>query len=126
MSVVKKNIRKSKTIPSQFYYCNTKFEQIKKKIFAKSWQFICDKTEVNNNGDVFPYDFIEHYIQDPLLLINNNNTIKSISNVCTHRGNILIKNPCNLKDGIMIPVYTGTAPVSERMVGVVFVGEKYP
>ena len=101
MSRVKKNILKSKTIPSQFYYCDNKFEQTKEKIFAKSWQLICDKTQVNNNGDVFPYDFIENYIPEPLLLTNNNNTLKSISNVCTHRGNILIEKPCNLKDGII-------------------------
>jgi len=101
LSRVKKNIHKSKTISSKFYYCSKKFEKIKENIFSKSWQFICDKTQINNNGDAFPYNFIEDYIPEPLLLINNNSEFKSISNVCTHRGNILIEKPINLKDGIV-------------------------
>ena len=101
MSLLKKNIRKSKTIPSKFYYSHKKFEELKESVFAKSWQFICDKTQVKNNLDCWPYDFIDGYIEEPLLLTKNNGTIESITNVCTHRGNILIDKPCSLKNGII-------------------------
>ena len=41
------------------------------------------------------------YIEEPLLLVNNNNKIQSFSNVCTHRGNILVEKAGNIKNGII-------------------------
>ena len=40
-------------------------------------------------------------IDHEVLIINDNSDIKSMSNVCTHRGNILVENPKNLKQGII-------------------------
>ena len=98
---MKPNIKKSKTIPSEFYYSRIKFEEIKEKLFSKHWQFICDNKKLSNHGDSFPYDFIEGFVEEPLLLTNQNGIINSMSNVCTHRGNILVETPCNLKDEIV-------------------------
>tara|TARA_Y100001968_G_scaffold333514_1_gene396830 strand:- start:913 stop:1989 length:1077 start_codon:yes stop_codon:yes gene_type:complete len=98
---VNTNIKKAKTISSKFYYSKKKFEESKEQLFTKNWQLICDINQIKNHGDVLPYEFIEAFIQDPLLIINDNNDIKSMSNVCTHRGNILIEQPCNVKSGIM-------------------------
>mgnify|MGYP001299587794 CR=1 FL=1 len=97
MSGVNPNIKKAKTISSEFYYSKTKFEESKEQLFAKNWQLIGDVNQIKNHGDVLPYEFIEGFIQDPLLIINDNSDIKSMSNVCTHRGNILIEKPCNVK-----------------------------
>ena len=101
MSLVNPNIKKSKTIPSIFYYSQRKLEEIKENLFPKSWQFVCDKNLLIKNGDAFPYNFIENFIEEPLLLVNNNGTIHSMSNVCTHRGNILVEKHCNLNNGII-------------------------
>ena len=101
MSSVKKNIKKSKTIPSNFYYCKTKFQKIKESLFTKYWQYICDTSQLKKHGDVMPYDFIEGFIEDPLILVNNHNNIQSISNVCTHRGNILVEKAGNIQNGII-------------------------
>ena len=95
MSLVNPNIKKSKTIPSKFYYSKKKFEELKELIFHKHWQFICDKSQLKKNGDAFPYSFIEDFIEEPLLLINDNNNIRSMTNVCTHRGNILCTRKSN-------------------------------
>ena len=100
-SMLNKNIKQAKTLPSEFYYSHSKFEDLKEKVFAKNWQFICDTSRLINEGDAVPYDFIKGYIEEPLLLINNNNEIQSFTNVCTHRGNILVEEPCNLKSGII-------------------------
>ena len=101
LSTVKKNIKKSKTIPSEFYYCKTKFKEMKESLFAKHWQFICDTNQLKTHGDVVPYDFIEGFIDDPLILVNNHDSIQSISNVCTHRGNILVEKAGNIQNGIV-------------------------
>ncbi len=99
--MLNKNIKKAKTLPSEFYYSREKFDDLKEKVFTKNWQFICDTSKLTNEGDAIPYDFIKGYIEEPLLLVNNNNKIQSFTNVCTHRGNILVEEPCNLKNGII-------------------------
>jgi len=94
------NINKAKTIDSEFYYSNDIFETNKENLFVKTWQFVCDNSKVKNTDQSYPYEFMEGFIDDPLLLTNQNGNIFSMSNVCTHRGNILIKKPCNIKNGI--------------------------
>ena len=74
MSLVNSNIKKSKTIPSNFYYSQSLFNGIKENLFPKYWQFVCDQRQLNNHGDAFPYEFIENFIEEPLLLVNNDNT----------------------------------------------------
>jgi len=101
VSLLNSNIKKSKTIPSEFYYSKIKFKELKENVFTKHWQFICDRNQLKKHGDALPYDFIEGFIEEPLLLINNHGTINSITNVCTHRGNILVEKSCNLKHGII-------------------------
>ena len=101
MPLINQNIKFSKTIPSRFYYSNKIFEQLKENLFFKNWQLICDITHLSNKGDCFPYDFVEGYIKEPLLLINDNGAIKSMTNVCTHRGNILVEKACNIKKEII-------------------------
>ena len=71
MSFVNPNIKKARTIPSEYYYSNEKFEELKESVFCKSWQFICDTTQIKLEGDCFPYNFIKEYIDEPLLLVNN-------------------------------------------------------
>ena len=75
MSSVNKNIKKSKTIESSFYYSQQKFEDIKESLFAQNWQFICDTKNLTQHGDSIPYEFIPGYIEEPLLLINDNGVI---------------------------------------------------
>ena len=43
--------------------------------------------------------FLDKFISEPLLVINNHDQgYKCYSNVCTHRGNILIEKPCKAKE----------------------------
>tara|TARA_Y100000589_G_scaffold156122_1_gene148661 strand:- start:643 stop:1716 length:1074 start_codon:yes stop_codon:yes gene_type:complete len=100
MDLVNKDIRKAQTIPSDFYYSEQKFNQIKERLFTKHWQLVCDTKNLNNHGDVIPYKFMDNFLPEPLLLCNHKGNLKSMSNVCTHRGNILVDQPCNIQSGI--------------------------
>jgi choline monooxygenase len=100
MKNVNPNIKKAKTIPSEFYYSKDIFDQIKENLFTKTWQYVCDTSQLKVNNSSYPYNFMDGFISDPLLLTNNNGVICSMSNVCTHRGNILVKEPCNIRTGI--------------------------
>ena len=87
------DIRKAETLPSEFYRSDTVYEELKKKIFARSWQLICDTDKIKIPGSVYPFTMLEGYLNEPLLLTRDlEDKVHCLSNVCTHRGNILVEN----------------------------------
>jgi choline monooxygenase len=96
---VNPDISKAKTIAADFYLNPRYFEEAKEKIFAKSWQFVGDTDHVKEPGWVTPVNLLEHYLNEPLLLARDKqNKLHCLSNVCTHRGNLLVEKPCKLND----------------------------
>lgn len=94
---VKKNIARAKTISTDVYTSQDAFEICKEKIFASSWQFIGDSDKIKENGFCSPFTLLEGYLNEPLLLTKDENgKIHCLSNVCTHRGNLLLYEPCKV------------------------------
>src|SRR5688572_24968433 len=93
------NIAKAKTISTDFYLQQEFFDKSRERIFANAWQFVGDTDQVREVGWVTPVNLLEHYINEPLLLSRDKNgTVNCLSNVCTHRGNLLVEKPCKLHD----------------------------
>ena len=83
------DIAKARTLHSDFYTEARWFEESKEKIFAASWQPVGHRQELEAAGSCQPVRLMENFLDEPLLLTNDNGTIHCLSNVCTHRGNIL-------------------------------------
>lgn len=93
------NIAKAKTLDADFYTSETVFEICKEKIFAPSWQFTGSADLVKENGDVFPFVLLENYLDEHLLLTRDKSgQINLLSNVCTHRGNLVADKACKLNN----------------------------
>jgi len=91
------NIAKAKTINTDFYTSVHYYHESKEKIFAPSWQFIGDEDLVKESASAYPFILLEHYMNEPLLLTKDkNDTLHCMSNVCTHRGNLMVYEPCKL------------------------------
>lgn len=91
------NIAKAKTIDTDYYTSEKYFEDSKEKIFAPSWQFIGDTEIINEAANTYPVTLLEDYINEPLLLARDKeNNLHCMSNVCTHRGNLIVYEPCKL------------------------------
>jgi choline monooxygenase len=89
------NIAKAKTIHTDFYKNAAIFEACKEKLFASSWQFIGSEEIVATNGDVQPFTLLPNYIDEPLLLTRDRSgSVNLLSNVCTHRGNLVAEKAC--------------------------------
>ncbi|MBC7861561.1 MAG: aromatic ring-hydroxylating dioxygenase subunit alpha [Bacteroidia bacterium] len=89
------DIRKAETLHADFYTKKEFFEISKEKIFSKTWQFIGDNDQLRVAGQMVPHTFLDGFVNEPMLLVRDkNDKINCLSNVCTHRGNILIENPC--------------------------------
>jgi len=92
---VDENIAKAQTPDTKLYKSEAVFEEMKEKIFAPSWQFIGNTDLVKALGDVYPFTLLEHYLDEPLILVRDKEEkIQLLSNVCTHRGNLLADKPC--------------------------------
>tara|TARA_B110000914_G_scaffold100231_1_gene88197 strand:+ start:1900 stop:2988 length:1089 start_codon:yes stop_codon:yes gene_type:complete len=88
------DITKAETLPSFFYKDPAVFELLKKKIFLKSWQWIGDEDLVKETNSVYPLLILEDYLTEPIILSKSKDgQINCVTNVCTHRGNILVLEP---------------------------------
>lgn len=86
------NIRTASTPPSVLYHEPTYFEHQKDAVFARSWHLVGDVRELKTTGSVKPFTLLEGCLDEPLLLIcDEEQTLHCLSNVCTHRGNILVE-----------------------------------
>jgi choline monooxygenase len=91
------DIAKAKTINADFYTSAEVFEECKEKVFAPSWQFIGSSELAAEQGDVCPVTLLADYLNEPLLLTRDKTgSVNLLSNVCTHRGNIVAEKACKL------------------------------
>ena len=93
--IIDADISKANTLQSVFYTQPRYFEESREKIFARTWQFTGNPGPLKEPGSCFPFNLLEGFMDEPLLLTRDKNgEIHCLSNVCTHRGNLLITQPC--------------------------------
>ena len=89
---IESDIRKAKTLDKEFYTDPAYFELSKEKIFARSWQFLGRADEFDG---LKPSTILPGFLDEPVLLVKTDDSLKCLSNVCTHRGKILVEKPCH-------------------------------
>ncbi len=93
------DISQAKTISTNFYLDPYYFKESKEKIFARTWHLVGDADQVKDSGWVTPVNLLEDFLNEPLLLSNDKEGhLHCLSNVCTHRGNLVVDKPCKLGD----------------------------
>lgn len=93
---VDSDIAQASTIPVSFYTSPHWYELSKEKIFTKSWQFCSSKTELRLAGQLVPMTLLPGMLDEPILFVRDTqDKLHCLSNVCTHRGNILIDGACH-------------------------------
>lgn len=87
---IHQDIKKAETLPASFYRDETVFEELKEKVFLKSWQWVGEENLVPLPQSVHPFALLDGYLTEPMLLTRDtNNQINCLTNVCTHRGNLV-------------------------------------
>jgi len=89
---IDQDIRNAKTLPSEFYTDERFFELSKEKIFARTWQFAGRAADL---ATLTPLTLLPGFLDEPLLIASTDDGLRCMSNVCTHRGKILIEEPCD-------------------------------
>src|SRR5689334_22946861 len=85
------DIRYAETLSSEFYTDEKYFLESKEKIFARSWQLVGRGDEPEN---IRPYTILENFLNEPVLFTKMGESFNCLSNICTHRGKILVEEKC--------------------------------
>lgn len=84
------DIHRASTLPARFYSDPAIFDACRDRIFARSWQLIGDSDPVKAPGHVQPFTMLDGFLDEPLILTRDeSDSLHCLSNVCTHRGNIV-------------------------------------
>ena len=109
------DITVASTIDSAFYRDEVTHALARERIFARSWQWIGDLADVAVPGSLAPRELLPGFLDEPLLLARDAaGTLRCLSNVCTHRGNILVEAACKA-DQIRCGYHSRRFDLSGRM-----------
>lgn len=103
---VDKDIKKAETLPAEFYRSEEVFERIKENVFLRTWHWVGHDTLVPLADSAYPFILLDGYVTEPMVLTRDKeNNIRCFSNVCTHRGNIVVHHPGRMKN--LVCMYHG-------------------
>lgn len=92
------DIRKAKTLPASFYQSQAVYDRLLEEIFVPSWQWVGDKSRIAEEGDCYPFDLLPDSVAEPLVLVHGSDRqLRCMSNVCTHRGKVLVEAPGKMR-----------------------------
>jgi len=90
------DLTRAATPPSRLYFDPEVYRAALERVFARSWQLVGDTTAVKVPGQVHPVTLLEGSLDEPLLLTRDaRDQLHCLSNVCTHRGNLVAESPGN-------------------------------
>ncbi|MCA1663443.1 MAG: Rieske 2Fe-2S domain-containing protein, partial [Myxococcales bacterium] len=87
------DIARAETLPGEAYRSRELHARIVDRVFAPSWQLAPDAALVAP-GTILPFTLLPGTLDDPLLLVGDGESLRCLSNVCTHRGALLCDEPC--------------------------------
>ncbi|HEY3258364.1 MAG TPA: aromatic ring-hydroxylating dioxygenase subunit alpha [Gemmatimonadaceae bacterium] len=91
-------IRRAFTLPARAYSNPDLYELQKDRVFARSWQYAADAARVKAPGHVLPFTLLDGCLDEPLVLASDDSaTVRCLSNVCTHRGALVVEGEGHLR-----------------------------
>ena len=99
------DISLARTLPSEYYRNEKALELLKERILPATWQFVGYESQCPEPGFLYPLTMLPGALDEPLVLSRSaSGKILVLSNVCTHRGSLLIKEPCK-RNEIVCPYH---------------------
>ena len=92
---IEPDIARANTLDPVFYTDPEAYAATRERIFARTWQWLGDLADVALPSSLSPRDLLPGLLDEPLLLARDaEGTLRCLSNVCTHRANVLVRAPC--------------------------------
>ena len=92
------DITRAATLPGWFYRDPAVVETLRERVFARAWHFLGGAELVKVAGEVHPTTLLEGMLDEPILLTRDDaDRLHCLSNVCTHRGNLVCEHPGHVR-----------------------------
>ena len=110
------DIRKAYTLPSAWYRDQATYDHVIETVLLPSWHYVASEAELTSvieltegatdvgertmeaGARTFPVLLLPGSVDEPLVIVRKGSVTRVLSNVCTHRGNILIRKAGTLRE----------------------------
>jgi choline monooxygenase len=91
------DIRRARALPAEVYHDAACFRLQAERVFQRTWHVAVEQAAVAAPGSAVPLTLLPGALDEPLLVTRDNRgALHGLSNVCTHRGNLLVDEPCRV------------------------------
>lgn len=110
-------VARAETLDKAFYLDPAAQAQQREQLFARSWQWLGDLADAAAPGALVPRELLAGCLDEPLLLSRDTaGALRCLSNVCTHRGNLLVHETCQGAKQIRCGYHSRRFELDGRMV----------
>ena len=89
----------------------TVYDEEKRQIFTRTWQFACHASELASPGDYVAFEIFEL----PMFVVRDgDHSIRAFHNVCMHRAHLLVEGSGNAK-ALVCPYHSWTYELDGRL-----------
>ncbi len=88
------DIRRASTLPAEVYRDPAIHRRQVDRLFPRTWHVVARDEEVAERGRCVPFTLLPGCLDEPLVLTRDDEGARCLSNVCTHRGNLVVNAPC--------------------------------
>ncbi len=93
------------TLHTSFYTDDSFFSLCRENVFKKTWHLVADVEELPLTNSILPVNLLPGFIDEPILVTRDDkDQIHCFSNICTHRGAVLVEGACR-KANIKCPYH---------------------
>lgn len=104
----------AKSLPFSSYHDQSVYKLEKERIFHSDWVFVCAENELANPGDYFAFFLADEPI---VILRGKDEQLRAMSNVCRHRGTLLIGSVMGNSTKIGCPYHAWTYDDTGALLG---------
>lgn len=107
----------AKSLPFSSYLEQSIYDLEKEKIFHSEWVFVCAENELPNSGDYYAFFLADEPI---VVMRGKEGSLRALSNVCRHRGTLLLDSGMGNESKIVCPYHAWTYNYQGELLGVPF------
>ena len=92
------DVRRACTLPAEAYRDASMYARHLERVLARTWHVIADGVDLPAAGEALPLTLLPGSLDEPLVLTRDaRGALHLLSNVCTHRGNLVVGARCQVQ-----------------------------